>query len=38
VCIAVFTRAPNVNLEKGKRGRSEGDVAAKELEGLNVFT
>jgi hypothetical protein len=37
VCITVFTRAPNVDLGKGERG-SEGDVAAKELEALKVFT
>jgi hypothetical protein len=36
--ITVFTRAPNDNSRKGKRGSSEDDVAVKELEGLNVST
>ena len=38
MCITVFTRAPNDNSGKGKRGRSDDDVAVKELEGLNVST
>jgi len=38
MCITLFTRAPNDTSGKGERGRSENDVAVKELDGLNVST